>query len=52
MVKSMVYRLNLSMSGGVLYCTEGSQYGEVHAVQVELIHVWRDLVLYRGVLVW
>ena len=49
MVKSTLYRLNLSMTGGALYCTEGSQYGEVHTVQVELIHVWRALVLYRGV---
>ena len=50
-MRSKLYRLNLSMSGGALYCIEGSQYGEVHAVQVELVHVWRDLVLHRGVLV-
>ena len=49
MVMSTLYRLNLSMSGGTLYCTEGYYYGEVHAVQVELIHIWRALVLYRGV---
>ena len=49
---SKLYGLNLSMYGGALYCTEGSQYGEVHAVQVELVHVRRDLVLYRGVLLW
>ena len=47
-----LYRLNLSMSGGALYCTEESLYNEVQAVQVELVHVWRGLVLYRGVLVW
>ena len=52
MVRSTLYRLNLSMSGEALYCTEGCQYGDVHAIQVELIHVWRDLVLYRGVLLW
>ena len=39
MVKSTLYSLNLSMTGGALYCTEGSQYGEVHTVKVELIHV-------------
>ena len=49
MQKSKLYRLNLSISVGTLYCTEGSQYGEVQVVQVELLHVWRDLVLYRGV---
>ena len=49
MVKSMLYRLKLSMSGGALYCIEGSMYIEVHTVQVELVHVWRGLVLYRGV---
>ena len=38
-MRSMLYRLNLSMSGGALYCIEESQYGEVHGVQVELIHV-------------
>ena len=48
-MRSKLYRLNLSMSGGALYCTKRSQYGEVHTVQVELIHVWRALVLYRGV---
>ena len=36
------------MSGGALYCTEESLYNEVQAVQVELIHVWRGLVLHRG----
>ena len=75
-MRSMLYRLNLSMSGGALYCIEESQYGEVHAVQLnlsmsggalyckeeslynkveavqaELVHVWRGLVLYRGVTV-
>ena len=49
---SKLYGLNLSMYGGALYCTEGSQYGEIHAVQVELVHVWRGLVLHRGVPVW
>ena len=48
-MRSKLYRLDLSMSGGALYCTEESQYDEVHTVQVELIHVWRDLVLHRGV---
>ena len=52
MVKSTLYRLNLSMTGGALYCTEGSQYGEVHTVQVELIHDWRGPVLHTGVPVW
>ena len=41
MVKSTLYRLNLSMSGGTLYCTEESLYNEIQAVQVERIHVWR-----------
>ena len=41
MVKSTLYRLNLSMSGGTLYCIEGSLYNEVQAVQDELIHDWR-----------
>ena len=45
MVKSTLYRLNLSMSEGPLYCTEESLYNEVQAVQAELIHVWRGLVL-------
>ena len=49
MVRSKLYRLNLSMSVGAVYCTEGSQYGEVHTVQLELIHDWRGLVLHRGV---
>ena len=48
-MRSKLYRLNLSMSGGVLYCTEGSLYNEIQAVQVELVHVWRGLVLYRVV---
>ena len=48
-MRSTLYRLNLSMSGGALYCIEGSLYNEVHAVQAELVHVWRGLVLYRGV---
>ena len=48
-MRSKLYRLNLSMSGGALYCTEGSLYNEYEAVQVELVHVWRGLVLYRGV---
>ena len=48
MVKSKLYSLNLSMSGGALYCTEESLYNKVQAVQVELIHVWRGLVLHRG----
>ena len=47
-MRSTLYRLNLSMSGGALYCTEESLYNKVQAVQVELIHVWRGLVLYRG----
>ena len=47
MMKSTLYRLNLSMSGGALYCTKESLYNKVHAVQVELVHVWRALVLYR-----
>ena len=47
-----LYRLNLSMSGGALYCIEGFLYNEVQAVQVELIHVWRGPVLHRGVPVW
>ena len=51
-MRSKLYRLNLSMSGGALYCTEGSLYNDFQAVQAELIHVWRDLVLYRGVLLW
>ena len=51
-MRSKLYRLNLSRSREALYCTEGSQYGEVHAVQVELVHVWRGLVLHRGVPVW
>ena len=38
-MRSELYRLNLSMS----------LYNEVHTVQVELVHVWRGLVLYRGV---
>ena len=49
---SKLYGLNLSMYGGALYCTEGSQYGEIHAVQVKLVHVWRGLVLHRGVPIW
>ena len=49
MVRSKLYRLNLSMSGGALYCTGESLYNEIQAVQAELIHVWRGLVLYRGV---
>ena len=49
MVKSTLYRLNLSMSGGPLYCTEESLYYEVHTVQAELVHVWRSLVLHRAV---
>ena len=49
MVRSTLYSLNLYMTGGALYCTQGSQYDEVHTVQVELIHVWRALVLYSGV---
>ena len=48
-MRSKLYRLNLSMSGEALYCMEGSLYNEVHTVQVELVHVWRGLVLYRGV---
>ena len=48
MVKSTLYRLSLSMSGGPLYSTEESLYNEVQAVQAKLIHVWRGLVLYRG----
>ena len=48
-MRSKLYRLKLSMSGGALYCIEGSLYNEVQAVQVELVHVWRVLVLYRGV---
>ena len=48
-MRSTLYRLNLSMYGGVLHCTEGSLHNEVHTVQVEVIHVWRGLVLYRGV---
>ena len=48
-MRSTLYRLNLSMSGGALYCIEGSLYNAVHAVQAELVHVWRGLVLYRGV---
>ena len=40
MVKSTLYRLNLSMSEGPLYCTEESLYNEVQAVQAELVHVW------------
>ena len=38
-MRSKLYRLNLSMSGGALYCTEGSLYNEYEAVQVELVHV-------------
>ena len=52
MVRSKLYRLNLSMSGGALYCTEESLYNDFQAVRAELIHVWRDLVLHRGVPVW
>ena len=48
-MRSTLYRLNLSMSGGALYCIEGSMYNEVHTVQVEVVHVWRGFVLYRGV---
>ena len=51
-MRSKLYRLNLSMSGGALYCTEGSLYNDFQAVQAELIHVWRGLVLHRGVPVW
>ena len=32
-MRSMLYRLNLSMSGGALYCAEGILYNEVQAVQ-------------------
>ena len=39
MVRSMLYRLNLSISAGPLYCTEESLYNEVQAVQAELIQV-------------
>ena len=46
-MRSKLYRLNLSMSGGPLYCIGGSLYNKVHTVQVELVHVWRALVLYR-----
>ena len=49
--RSKLYRLNLSMSGGALYCTEESLYNKVEAEQVELVHFWRGLVLYRGVTV-
>ena len=49
MVRSTLYRLNLSISGGPLYCTEESLYNEVQAVQAELIQVLRGLVLYRRV---
>ena len=35
-MRSMLYRLNLSMSGGALYCIEESQYGEVYAVELNL----------------
>ena len=48
-MSTKLYRQNLSMSGGALYCTEGSLYNEYKAVQAELIHVCRGLVLYRGV---
>ena len=49
-MRSKLYRLNLSMSGEALCCTDGSQYGEVHTVQVELVHVWRGVILYKGAL--
>ena len=49
MMKSTLYRLNLSMSGGALYFTKESLYNKVHAVQVELIDVWRGVILYKGV---
>ena len=39
MVRSTLYRLNLSISGGPLYCTEESLYNKVQAVQAELIQV-------------
>ena len=48
-MRSKLYRLNLSMSGGALYCTEDSLYNEFQAVQAELSNVWRVLVLHRGV---
>ena len=48
-MRSTLYRLNLSMSGGALYCIHWSLYNEVQAVQAEFVHVWRGLVLYRGV---
>ena len=32
MVRSKLYRPNLSMSGGALYCTERSQYREVQCI--------------------
>ena len=51
-MRSKLYRLNLAMSGGALYCTQESLYNEVQAVQVELIYVWRGPVLHRGVPVW
>ena len=35
-MRSMLYRLNLSMSGEALYCIEGSLYNQVNAVQLNL----------------
>ena len=37
-MRSMLHRLNLSMSGGALYCTEESLYNDFQAVRAELIH--------------
>ena len=51
-MSTKLYRLDLSMSAGALYCTEESLYNEVQAVQAELFHVWRGPVLHRGVPVW
>ena len=48
-MRSKLYGLNLSRSREALYCTDESLYNEVQAVQAELVHVWRVLVLYRGV---
>ena len=51
-MRSMLYRLNLFMLGGALVLYRGVLYYEIHAVQVELVHVWRGFILYRGVPVW
>ena len=52
MVKSTLYSLNLSMSGGALYCTEESLYNKVQAVQVELIHGLEGPCTAQRVPVW